>query len=186
VKRLLAVTALWGWTLAAQPARPVAARVAQTTTEPPIVKRAAMQVVEKAMDKRLELTFSDDPLLLLGDTRGVYLPGYGVVLTAEVSLVNSPGISPFHQVITADEKARLHAKKSQRLEKLKESVRGMLVTAAADLRPVPLGENVVIGISLFYYHWEDTSGLPGQIVMQATREQLVTQTAASSIKVTEF
>jgi hypothetical protein len=184
--KLLAVAALGAFTLAAQPARPVAARVAQAPPQTTTVKRSVMQTVEKAMDKRLELTFSEDPLVLLGDTRGVYLAGYGVVLTAEVNLVNSPGISPFHQVITPEEKVRLHARKLQRLAKLKESVRTILTAAAAELRSVPLGENIVIGVSLFYYFWEDTSGLPGQIVMQAPRQELVTQQSADSIKVLEF
>ena len=34
-------------------------------------------------------------------------------------------------------------------------------------------EQIVFGVTLFYYNWEDTSGLPAQIVMQAERQKLL-------------
>ena len=48
-----------------------------------------------------------------------------------------------------------------------------LIATAASLDTVPSNEQVAVGVSLFYYKWEDTSGLPGQIVMQAERQKLL-------------
>jgi hypothetical protein len=144
-------------------------------------------VVEKSIDKRLYDGLNPaDPADLMGNTHGIYVPGFGVVLTSEIALVKLPGPSPFHQTITQDERTKAHARKLQALPKLKEAMKAMLVSAGAELRSVPLNENVVIGVTLFNFYWEDTSGLPAQIVMQASRQQLVTQQAADSIKVQEF
>ena len=59
-------------------------------------------------------TLADDPYLLIGDTRGVYLEGYGAVFTTEVNLANGPSLSPFRPSITKDDIARIRAKKLER------------------------------------------------------------------------
>jgi hypothetical protein len=182
--------------LGAQPPRPVAAKnevdppqqqqQAQQSQQPGI-KRSVMQVVEKSIDKRLFDGLNPaDPADLMGNTRGVYMPGFGVVLTAEIALVKLPGPSPFHQTASQDERTKAHARKLQALPKLREAMKAMLIAAGAELRSVPLNENIVVGVTLFNYFWEDSTGLPAQIVMQASRQQLVTQQASDAIKVQEF
>jgi hypothetical protein len=170
---------------AGQQARTVAARTEVSQVEPG-VKRTAMQVVEKSFDARLESTNPPDPFDPLGNARGLYLPGFGVVLTAEIDLIKVPGISPFHQKITAEERPRLRARKLAALPRLKEAMKAAMISAAQDLRSVPLNENIVVGVSLFYFVGEDSTGLPLQVVMQATRQQLLTNQGAGSIKVQEF
>ena len=49
----------------------------------------------------------------------------------------------------------------------------MLVASAQSLDTVPLDEKIVVGVTLFHYSWEDVSGVPAQIVMQAQRRLLV-------------
>lgn len=136
-------------------------------------KRMALGVLEKTFDGRLERSGGDDPFLLLGTTRGVYLHGYGAVLTAEVNLVNSANVSPFRPTIPPEYRARLHTRKLERLPLLKQTMRDMLEASAAALDSVPANEQIVIGVSLFYYSWEDTTGLPSQVLMQANRQQLL-------------
>jgi hypothetical protein len=177
--------------MAAQKPRPVAARaqvaqiqVQQQTQQQAVVKRASMQAVEKLIDLRLGGVNTADPTDLLGNTRGVYLPGFGVVLTAEVALVRLPGPSPFHQTFTAEEKAKSRARKVQALPKLREALKGALMAAGGELQAVPLNEKIVLGVNLFYWSWEDSSGLPSQIVLQGTRQQLVGRLEA--IQVQEF
>ena len=46
--------------------------------------------MEKSLDERISKLWDDNPYLLLGTTRGVYLEGYGAVFTAEVNLVVEP------------------------------------------------------------------------------------------------
>jgi hypothetical protein len=178
--------------LAAQKPQPVAARTevtqvqsqAQQQSQVSAVRRASMQQVEKLIDARLLDVNAADPADLMGNTRGIYLPGYGAVMTAEVALVRLPGPSPFHQTFTLDEKTKSHARKVAALPKLREAIKAALNAAAGALPMVPGNEKILIGVNLFYWNWEDASGLPTQIVMQATRQQLISKLEA--IQVQEF
>jgi hypothetical protein len=186
VKALLGLALLAVGAGAAQPAKPVAARTEIVRAAPGSVKRMAMQAVEKSIDARIDSANPTDPFDLLGYTRGVYLPGFGVVLSAEVDLIKVPGLSPFHLKISSEEAAKIQARKLQTLPKLREIMKASLVAAAAELRSVPLNESIVFGVTLFYYYGEDTASLPGQIIMQATRQQLTTQQNPGSIKILEL
>jgi hypothetical protein len=137
------------------------------------VTRAAMEPVERSFNGRIERFNVDDPIYLLGTTRGLYLDGYGVVLTAEVELIMGPSITFFRQTIGKAEIARVHQRKLERVPKLRELMREALVDSAASLDTVPAEEQIVLGVFLFYKNWEDRTGLPAQIMMQATRKTLV-------------
>jgi hypothetical protein len=52
-------------------------------------------------------------------------------------------------------------------------MREMLVSAAAALEALPAGEQIAVGVTLLYYSWEDRSGLPSQILMQAPKKRLL-------------
>ena len=186
MKALLVLAVMAAGVAPAQPPRPVAARTQVPSTGPGSVARPAMQAIEKSIDGRLESANPADPFDLLGFTRGVYVPGFGVVLSAEVDLIKVPGLSPFHPKITPEERPRFLARKMQTLPKLRDIMRASMVAAASELRSVPLNENIVFGMTLFYFFGEDTTGLPGQIIMQATRQQLMTQQNPAAIKVQEI
>src|SRR6185295_17549253 len=134
------------------------------------------------------------PFQLLGVTRGIYLPGVGLVFSTEVNLMLTTNISPFQQTIPKEYVVRVHSGKLERLRALKQTMREMLVSSAASLETVPAGEQIVLGVTLFYYAWEDTTGLPAQIVMQAPRQKLLDMQQGrvnkseleSAIKVQEF
>jgi hypothetical protein len=150
------------------------------------ITRAALASVERSFDGRLERPTTDS-FYLLGTTRGVYLEGYGVVFSTELNLILSPNVSPFHQSFTAIEKARIHGQKVQRLPLLRQQMREMLVASAASLENLPPSEQVVFAVSLFHYSWEDYSGLPSQIVMQAERQKLLSNaTRETAIRTVEF
>jgi hypothetical protein len=148
------------------------------------VDRNMLGNLERACNKRIETLF-DDPYMLLGLTRGVYLEGYGVVLTAEVNLAITPGATPFRMGITDAEKAALHKKKVDRLPGLKQAMRDVLLSSAKTLEPMPGNEQVVLAISLLNRSFEQTQGLPSQIVMQGSKQALATG-ATAAIKVREF
>lgn len=140
----------------------------------PRVTRAELAAVETSFDQRIaRLSVADDPMEVLGSTRGVYLEGYGAVFTTEVNLVITPPITPFRMKITKEEVARVHQRKLERLPTLKRAMRAMLVSSAASLDDVPANEQVVVGVTLFFLNWEDRTGLPSQIVMQAPRRPLL-------------
>jgi len=139
----------------------------------PRIQRAALAVIEKSVDKQIERAIPTDQFLVLGATRGIYLAGYGVVFTTEMNLMASAAANPFRPAFTKDDIEQIRRKKIDRLPMLREQIRTALIGAAASLDQVPENEQVVLGIVLFYFKWEDTSGLPSQLVMQAPRKALV-------------
>jgi hypothetical protein len=139
----------------------------------PRVSRASLATMEKSFDGRLEGWSVDEPVMLLGTTRGVYLEGYGAIFTAEMNLLPGATLSPFQQTIKPEQKVRVHQKKLDRLPKLRVQMKDMLVASALSLDTLPLDERVVVGVTLFHFSWEDVSGLPAQIIMQAQRRLLL-------------
>jgi hypothetical protein len=139
----------------------------------PRVSRISIAAMEDSFDRRIGSLNIDDPFSMIGGTRGMYINGYGAVFAAEMNLVANNLVTPFRPQVTKDDLLRLKHKKQQRLGILKDNMRGMLVSTAASLDGVPPNEQIVLGVTLFYYSWEDSSGLPRQIVMLAPRKLLV-------------
>jgi hypothetical protein len=139
----------------------------------PRVSRAALAGMELSFDKRIRTLSADIPFELLGNTRGVYLEGYGAVFTSEVNLAQSMTVTPFSLTIPKEYAAKLRQRKLARLPVLTKNMQEQLLAMASSLDAVPPNEHVVLGVTLFYHTWEDRSGLPSQIVMQAERQKLL-------------
>lgn len=148
----------------------------------PILSRAMLMPVEKKIDQRFETLF-DEPFLLLGMTRGLYLDKFGAVFSAELQLVSTPGVATFG--FTTPTKEMLVAtrnKKIERLPMLRDAMRSQLASAAVALDKLPADEKVVLGVSIFRRSWEDSTGVPAQIVMQATRKDLMNARTPAAIE----
>ena len=164
----------------------VLALAAAAGVQPPAAsRRATLVAMERLFDGNLERTGVDDPLMVLGDTRGIYLEGYGVVFTTQVNLIASPGLSPFRQSMSPQDVSRVHQRKLRHVPLLKQAMREMLLHSARTLDTIPLNEQIVVGVSLFYFSWEDTGGLPSQVVMRAQRGRLLQKAGADGAIQTE-
>ena len=139
----------------------------------PRVSRDALAAMELSFDKRIRTITADPPFELLGNTRGVYLEGYGAVFTTEVNLAQSMTITPFSLTIPKEYAVKLRQRKLERVPVLKRNMQESLVAMASSLDAVPAKEQVVLGVTLFYHTWEDRNGLPSQIMMQAERQKLL-------------
>jgi hypothetical protein len=137
------------------------------------VNRGMIEAMEHSLDGKLTGLFPQDPAEVMGVPQGTYIRGYGAVFLGEVNLAPATPISPFHQTISADEIRRTHEKKSQRMGALRTAMRAMLMDSARSLDSVPPDEQVAVGLSLFYWTWENREGLPAQIVMHASRKALL-------------
>jgi len=160
----------------ASAAAPAAAPAAVVT---PMVKthvpRQTMADVERHLDTKLAtLGGVSDPIDVLGSTRGIYLDGYGAVFTVEASLIVTPNINPFHAEMTAPEKEKVRQRKLDRLPMLRQLMRDMWRDSATALTAIPDNQQVVVAVRLLYLPWEDTRGLPGEIVMKGDRRAAVT------------
>ena len=142
--------------------------------EKPNSLRQVFTDLEKRMDSKVSSADAKDPIDLLGLSRGLYLQGYGVVFTTEVSLIVTPTPNPFRQQITKEEAARVHQRKLEHLPLLKKAMREMWMDAASSFTSVPDTEQVVLALRLLYQPWEDTKGLPGQIVLKGPRKAALT------------
>jgi len=139
----------------------------------PKVSRAMIEGMEHSLDRKLSGMWPQDPAEVLGLSQGTYIQGYGAVFLGEVNLAPAAGISPFHPTVGPDEVRRTHEKKLQRVTALRNAMRAMLVDSARSLDSLPADEQVAVGLSLFYWKWENRDGLPAQIVMHAPRKVLL-------------
>lgn len=149
------------------------ASMVSASSVPPRITRAAVAAMEKSFDRRLQLVGIEDPFYILGDTRGVYVDGYGVVFSTELNLIAAATESPFRPAYTKEEIEKIRQRKVQRLDALKHNMREMLISSAASMDAIGAEEQIVLGVTLFYFKWEDTNGLPRQVVMQASKKALL-------------
>jgi hypothetical protein len=152
---------------------------ADTAGVTPRVSRTMLVAMEKSVDSRVRQVSPDNAFTLLGPTRGIYLEGYGAVFTAEVNLVPAPAtmvLPGFGSSDVAKQEIKQHRqKKLARLAQLRQALRQSLIDSAASLDTVPSDQQIVVVAMLSKYPWEDTTGLPQQIMMQASKKNLLEQ-----------
>ena len=137
----------------------------------PSVPLATIKEVEKTTNTRLGVAPAD-PWNVLGDARGTYLPGYGTLVTFELTLANLTPISPFHPAVTVQEKRSGHDRKVKNLAALRMAMREMAASAAAKLSAMPANEQVTFEAFLFYFSYEDRTGLPDRLIICANRQKI--------------
>lgn len=126
--------------------------------------RASLVAAEKQFDAMVQKQWTDDPFVLLGNTRAIYVDGYGVVLTAEINLSTGPTVSPFSPTISKESIAKHRDKKLERLPQLKELIKKGTETARTWFPELAATDNLVVGVTVLKYPWEDATGMPSQLV----------------------
>ena len=142
-------------------------------SDQPRVSRAMLIAGEKSLDERVTRLWDDNAFVLLGPTRGIYLDGYGAVMTTEINLATASPYAMVRPVPSKEEIVKHKAKKLERLPELKRAMRQALVDTAASLDSVPEQEQIVVVMFLSRYPWEDTTGLPAQVSMRAQKGKLL-------------
>jgi len=144
-------------------------------SDAPRVPRTTLAAAEKSLDNRFAGLWSDNPFIMLGPTRGVYLESYGAVFTAEVNLVAGPQITIIMQSPTKQSIAEHRQKKLARIPELKKAmVKALADTAASpEMAAVPPEEQIVLVAFLSHFPWEDLTGVPSQIMMQGSKKKLM-------------
>ena len=112
----------------------------------PRVTRPMLVAMEKSLDSRVTRLSQDNPFVLLGPTRGIYLEGYGAVFTAEINLVSSPGASMMLRTVTHQgRESSVTARRRSIGAAAEESSAQALARPAASLDTVPGEEQIVVG-----------------------------------------
>lgn len=147
------------------------------------IPHAMLEQVENTLDAKFTAIWPLDPVEVVGVPQSAYLNGYGAVFMSKINVAPAAGITPFHPAIRPDEIKRTHDKKAQRMDQLRTAMRAMLVDAAASLDSVPADDQIALGVSLFYWNWENHEGLPNQIVMHAPKKALLAAKTGAGDKV---
>src|SRR5580700_1253491 len=121
----------------------------------PRVSRQLIVSMEKRLDERISRLWDDNPLSVLGATRGIYLEGYGTVFTAEVNPAVQP-LTLMNPILTPQDKIKFQKKKLERIPQLKKALVQALADTATSLDPEPANEQVFIAVTITRYQWEDT------------------------------
>jgi len=150
----------------------VGVAVAAVADTPAPVRRPVIRAAERSLKDRLVRIFPDTPISVTGEPRGVYIDGYGAIFTAEMQPV-SDGASLMNSTLRPEEKAQVIAKKKARIPQLEKAMKEALVETAASLDPVPLDEQVVLEVVIDRFLWEDGSGYPAELIVQAPRRKLL-------------
>jgi hypothetical protein len=163
---LLSLTPAW-----CQLAKPAAIAPSNLpVTKAPRIPLDAIKELERAFNYRVSsLAGVDEPMELMGDFRGVQLEDYGIVVTSEVSLVVTPGLMPGRPKIPPEMAARVRKQRVERLPLLKTGMKEMMRNMAAAFTQIPASQQLVLVVRLYYGTWEDTTGMPAQVVMRADR-----------------
>ncbi len=144
-------------------------------SDAPRVPRNTLAATERKLDNSFTKLWSDNPFVVLGPTRGVYLEGYGAVFTAEVNLVAGPVLGIMTPPMTKQDIAAHKQKKIARIPELKKAMAKALadVALSPEMAGVPPDEQIVLVAFLSHFPWEDLDGLPVQIMMQGSKRQLI-------------
>ena len=140
-------------------------------TETPNVPLQVIRGLEKDMDGRIATTGGKSPCNVLSATRGLYISGLGAVFSVEVELAVTPGgISLFQTPVGPEQKAKYRNDKLTNIPLLEKTLSDMaLALAASPALKLSDRDQVVVAARLVYRAWEDTAGMPGQIVAHLDR-----------------
>jgi hypothetical protein len=163
---------------------PAAAQFAPSivTNKSPRIAPGTFVALERRYNAQLSNLFDvNDPFDLIGLARGVQVEGFGVVFTAEVSLIRTPTLNPFQQSIPKDVPEKVRKRKTERLPFLVAIMKDMMKSAAMTFVQIPEDQQVLLAVRFLYQPWEDRTGMPSQILMRASRKAIL----AGDIKMEE-
>jgi len=158
-----------------------------TASVSPRVTRNNLVSLEKLTDGKVVELDPNTPGYALGKTRGVYLEGYGAVFTVEVDPIPYAALNPFRSAYTDADIGKLRVQKQTRIEVLKKRMVETMVVMAQSLEGVPPNEQIALAVTIPYWPWEKSTGLPRQVLIQAPKSALLSPARLNeSLKVQEF
>jgi hypothetical protein len=142
------------------------------------IKRNSLAEFERNFDARLQKNTGQGVFEIMSTTVGSYIDGAGVFFGCRVNLLYGPVPNPFSPPFTKEDIAALRQRKLDRIPILETEMRNFLsdVAAAPGFDSVRPAEQIAVSVDLFYYSdpkWEDSTGLPRQITMNAQKQKLL-------------
>jgi hypothetical protein len=131
-----------------------------------VVPRQSLMELEGRLDKKMATAGGTDPVYLIGQARALHVPGYGVVITQEITPVATPAPNPFRVTPSPQLVQQIHQRKLDRVPLIRQTTREMWIEAARSLPTLPDNEHILMAVRFLYQAWEDMKGLPAQIVVR--------------------
>lgn len=125
------------------------------------------------------------PFVLLQDTKGTYLPGFGVLFHLELNLHPLRSLNIFDpRPYTEEELETVRQAKLEKVRELKVRLSALLLEHGTKLTELPTDQNLAVVAHLFNMPSEG-AGLPTQVVMETSRQALL-QAQAQRLAADEF
>ncbi len=131
-----------------------------------------MQEFERVLNTALRQMFDDRPFFVLQEPKSAYLPGFGVVVHAEVNLYPMRFIFPFAPDPYSERELKTeHEQKALRMKELRVRLRELLLAQTSAFSQLGGEENLAVVIHL--YNARPYPEIPSQIVVQARHQALL-------------
>jgi len=146
--------------------------------------KAQLEAFQSIVNRDIAQTFAQ-PFVLLQDTKGTYLPQFGVVFHLEVNLHPLRMLNMFdRRPYTEEELQKAREAKLEKVGELKTRLSALLLEHGTKLTEVPADQNVAVVVHLFNLPSE-SEGLPTQLVMETSRGALL-EAQAKRMPAAEF
>lgn len=177
---LIVITLSAGTALAQTSTSPTSTPTAQAAAEKPDLRQLKrdISVFSGVVDNTLRESFKQ-PYGMLQQTKGAYLPGYGLVFSLEVSLVQLRMRSPFDaRPLTRQELDTAFKLKQERIGELEHRVLPRMLADYGSTLELPPTDHLAVVIHLFNFPEEDQTELPSRLVAQVSRQDMLDFKAA--------
>ena len=139
---------------------------------------AEVQSVCLAGDRAIRTFALESQVEQLIPTHGVYAEGFGVVLLSDMNLVALSPLFGFAGPPSKEDIAKIHNAKLKKLTVVQDLLFGVLLSASKSLTHLAPDETILINVGLYNMEFEDRSGLPRAITLQAKKKDLLAAAAA--------
>ena len=160
----------------------------QAGTQPEIdlnALKTQLEAFQAVVNRDIAQAFAQ-PFVLLQDTKGTYLPQFGVVFHMEVNLHPLRVLNMFSfQPYTEEELQKARETKIEKVRALKTRLSALLLEHGTELTEMPADQSLAVVVHLFNMPSEKSEGLPTQVVMETSRRALV-EARAQGTPVAEF
>jgi len=136
------------------------------------ITRVMMAAYEKQFAVSILSAGKDSAFTFVDPPRAYYVENFGILLASEISLV--PGYGPTMFGGVSEEQIQLHHHKvTERLPVLREQMKLALFDGATRFGALDGDDRIAVAVTVYHFAWENTTGIPSQMVIQGTKKALL-------------
>lgn len=138
----------------------------------PRLTKAMLAAFEKQFAANVIAATKDSTVTFVDPPRAYYVDNFGILMASEVSPI--PGYGPTMFGPLNPEQIQLHHHKvEERLPLLREQMKLALFDGATRFDMLDDSDHLAVAVTVYHFAWENTTGIPSQIVIQGTKKALL-------------